>query len=65
LALIALLSVALSFVLTLILGFEDIPETEPATAAAPAPAGKQAGRGHRMAGQAANTGYCATDKAAD
>jgi hypothetical protein len=29
---------ALSFVLTLILGFEDIPETEPATAAAPAPA---------------------------
>ncbi|MBZ6396823.1 MULTISPECIES: PTS cellobiose/arbutin/salicin transporter subunit IIBC [Pantoea] len=37
-AAVMVLSVALSFVLTLILGFEDIPETEPATAAAPAPA---------------------------
>ncbi|MDH1086563.1 PTS cellobiose/arbutin/salicin transporter subunit IIBC [Pantoea brenneri] len=37
-AAVMVLSVVLSFVLTLILGFEDIPETEPATAAAPAPA---------------------------
>jgi len=32
----------LSFVLTLLLGFEDIPETEPESAAQPAPATERA-----------------------